>query len=437
MDPERKMNAQNPPPDSPDLLYARFDRVRRFTESLAAPLTPEDCVVQSMPEVSPTRWHLAHTTWFFETFVLAQSGTAYQPYDAAFAYLFNSYYNSVGDQFPRERRGLLSRPTVFQVFDYRRYVDRHMNELMTSGSAELARLAPVIELGIQHEQQHQELVLTDIKHVLSCNPLSPAYRVQPPGVPCGVPETRWQHFPEGIAWIGHDGEGFAFDNESPRHRVFVEACELESRLVTNREYLEFMLDGGYGRPEWWLSAGWQEVRTAGWTAPLYWQQRDGEWLHFTLSGLRPLETAEPVCHVSYFEADAFARWAGARLPTEAEWEVAATGLPAGGNFADTGRLHPSAAAVDDADRLPAQMFGDVWEWTSSSYGPYPGYRPAEVARGEYNGKFMCNQYVLRGGSCATPLSHIRASYRNFFPPETRWQFSGIRLCRAARHREPL
>jgi len=407
-------------------LLTRYHTIRKFTEHLTAPLTAEDCAIQSMPDVSPTRWHLAHTTWFFETFVVTPAIEEYKPFHPAFQYLYNSYYNTVGEQFPRDRRGVLSRPTLAQVMEYRRHVDEHMRELSTKGTA-FSSLAAIIELGINHEQQHQELILTDIKHVLSCNPLYPTYVAAPARERRDAERVAWIGFPEGTRWIGHSGESFAFDNEAPRHREFVDAFELASRPVTNGEYLEFVKDGGYRRPEFWLSAGWQQVRSSGWNAPLYWTEIEGEPYQFTLSGLQPVDLAAPVCHVSYFEADAFARWAGARLPTEAEWETAAD-LPIAGNFAESGAMHPSPAFPHRSGSL-RQMFGDVWEWTSSSYTPYPGYKPAEGALGEYNGKFMCNQYVLRGGSCATPQSHIRPTYRNFFPPEARWQFSGIRLCR--------
>jgi ergothioneine biosynthesis protein EgtB len=393
-------------------LADRFRGVRMASQRIAAPLSPEDCAIQSMPDVSPTRWHLGHTTWFFETFVLA-STAGYEPFSRDFQYLFNSYYNAVGEQFPRARRGLLSRPGLADVMKYRAHVDRHMLKLLERGVG--PSTGAVTELGLNHEQQHQELMLTDIKHVLSCNPLDPVYqaRPQPPPVRHSEP-LEWRHYAGGIYWIGHEGPDFAYDNESPRHRQLLETFSLASRLVTCGEYLDFIADGGYLRPELWLSLGWQFMREQGWNAPLYWRVDDGEWTLFTLAGRAPLAREEPVCHISYFEADAFARWAGARLPTEAEWEIAAV----------------DAVAVDNVDELPlAQMFGERWQWTASSYAAYPGYQPPAGALGEYNGKFMCNQYVLRGGSCATPASHIRATYRNFFPPDARWQFSGIRLAR--------
>jgi len=382
-----------------------------------------------MPEVSPTRWHLAHTTWFFETFVLARALAQYAPVHPQFNYFFNSYYNDVGAQFPRAQRGLLSRPSQSEVLDYRAHVNNHMTGLLAESLNQDSRpsIQEIITLGLQHEQQHQELILTDIKHVLSHNPLNPAYHdIVPVDSQTTPAPLRWVRYGEGIRWLGSDGEGFSFDNERPRHRVFLECFKLASRAVTNAEYLEFMRDGGYENPSLWLSEGWQEVIAQGWCAPLYWVgDGEGDWQTFTLKGLAPLNPAAPVCHVSYFEADAFARWAGARLPTEAEWEHATEGMPQEGNFVESGcfRPVPSTAPTEQ----PVQMFGDVWEWTSSSYAPYPGYVPLDGVLGEYNGKFMCNQYVLRGGSCVTPATHIRPTYRNFFPATTRWQFTGIRL----------
>jgi len=408
-------------------LRQRFAGVRGFSETLIAPLKPEDCVIQSMPDVSPTRWHLAHTTWFFETFVLKAFLPKYEPLHPAFEVLFNSYYNTVGEQFPRSRRGLLSRPTLEEVKDYRCAVDEHVVDLLAKPSINATEIARVMEIGLQHEQQHQELMLTDIKHVFSCNPLHPVYRERTCGQGSG--ETlplSWLSFGEGLFQIGHDGAGFAFDNEYPRHRTFVESFQLADRLTTCGEFLDFIEDDGYARPELWLSEGWRLVGEEGWQAPLYWSNRDGQWQQFTLEGMRGIERNEPVCHVSYFEADAFARWSGARLPTEAEWEIAARSQPTEGNFVESEALHPVPCGKTVGLR---QIFGDVWEWTSSQYSPYPGYFAAEGALGEYNGKFMCNQFVLRGGSCATSQSHIRPSYRNFFPPDARWQFSGIRLAR--------
>ncbi len=394
-------------------------------------------MIQSMADASPTRWHLAHTTWFFETFVLQDCGS-YRPVNDQFQYLFNSYYNAVGEQFPRARRGLLSRPTVGEVLSYREQIDQTLEALLMAGDLPAA-LLPVMELGLQHEQQHQELILTDLKHALSCNPLDPAYLPTPPrSGPAGGP--TWISFAAGVYEIGQAGSGFAFDNESPRHRVYLPNFQLASQPVTAGEFQQFIDAGGYRRPDWWLSLGWQAVMEHQWQAPMYWQFVDGEWHHFTLAGRQRVDPAAPVCHLSYFEADAFARWAGARLPTEAEWEVASGSLPLDGHFADTllssGRaLHPTGDAVGCSSTGPAasegltHLFGNVWEWTASSYAAYPGYRPPDGALGEYNGKFMCNQYVLRGGSCATASDHIRRTYRNFFPPEARWQFTGLRLAR--------
>jgi ergothioneine biosynthesis protein EgtB len=362
-----------------------------------------------MPEASPVKWHLGHTAWFFETFVLGG-----EPYRESFRVLFNSYYVGVGERHPRPERGLLSRPSLAEVLGYRASVDERMHALLRGGSR--SERAALIELGLNHEQQHQELILTDVKHLLSRNPLLPAYLAGEFSPEESEP-MGWRRFPAGVREIGHDGTGFAFDNEQPRHRVFAAAFQLADRLVTNGEYRAFIEDDGYRRPQLWLAEGWEVLGAQGWAAPLYW--RDGG--EFTLHGVRPFEPALPVVHVSYFEADAYARWAKARLPTEAEWEVAAQSEALAGNFLDSGRLHPLGG------RSPC--FGDAWQWTSSAYAPYPGFRAASGAVGEYNGKFMVNQYVLRGGSCATPASHLRASYRNFFPAAARWQFSGIRLAR--------
>ena len=408
----------------------RYMRVREATHNLAAPLSAEDCAIQSMADASPTKWHLAHTTWFFETFILSKHDPQRHAFHPAFRVLFNSYYNAVGDKHPRPQRGLLSRPALSEVLEYRHQVDREIVELIASGTLE-PELQALIELGMQHEQQHQELILTDLKHMLSCNPMRPAYQKNWPLTPIHPREQRWIGIRGGERQIGHAGDGFSFDNERPRHKVWIHDFEMASHPVNHGDFIEFIEDGGYRRPELWLSAGWDTVMTRGWEAPLYWEQRGGRWHTFTLHGMAPVERNTPVCHVSFFEADAFARWAGARLPTEAEWEVAAEGTPIEGNFLESGALHPLALREAPAEGAFAQVFGDVWEWTRSDYAPYPGFRPARGAVGEYNGKFMSNQYVLRGGSCATPATHIRASYRNFFPAEARWQFSGLRLARDA------
>ncbi len=411
-----------------DRLVSDYQVVRRMTEHLVGPLSPEDCQVQSMPDASPVKWHLAHTTWFFETFVLKHFASGFEEFHPSFNFLFNSYYNSVGDRLPRPRRGLMTRPTLDEVFAYRRATDRAMERYLGSiGEALPAPAAATIELGLNHEQQHQELILTDIKHALAQNLLRPAYRRdESPLADVRSLEIGWSFFEGGLDWAGHDGQGFAFDNEGPRHRVFLEDFRIGNRLVTSGEFRAFIEDGGYSRPELWLSDGWNAVKTHQWEAPLYWEQGDGRWWLMTLGGLRCLTEAEPVCHVSFYEADAFARWAACRLPTEFEWERVASDRNLVGNFLETETLHPRAA--DDGTGV-AQVFGDTWEWTQSPYTPYPGSKPAAGALGEYNAKFMCNQLVLRGGSCATPASHIRATYRNFFPPEARWQFTGIRLAK--------
>jgi ergothioneine biosynthesis protein EgtB len=416
-------------PRGVDDLQTRFGAVRGRSRRLVEPLAPEDCVVQSMPDVSPTKWHLAHVTWFFETFVLKPHAPEYRPFHPDFEYLFNSYYNLVGEQYPRPRRGLVTRPTVAETLDYRGHVDDAMRRLLQAGPSDEVR--ELVELGLQHEQQHQELLLMDIKHVLSCNPLFPAYRDDLDGAsgPATAPSDdpgRWPMFDGGVVEIGHAGAGFSFDNERPRHEVLVRPFRLAPRLTTNGEYLGFLQDGGYRRPELWLADGWTALGERRWRAPLYWVERDGTWHEFTLGGLRPLALDAPVCHVSYYEADAYARWHGERLVEEAEWERVARSVPVEGNFVEQDRLHPCPAAHDD-DAAPRQLYGDAWEWTRSAYLPYPGFREAPGAVGEYNGKFMCNQMVLRGGACVTPHDHVRPSYRNFFYPHQRWQFAGIRL----------
>ena len=432
------------PQRSSDTLHNRAGLVRHYTavrersRALAAPLSPEDCQAQSMPDASPAKWHLAHVTWFFETFVLERFEAGFKAFEPTFRMLFNSYYQGVGEPFSRPQRGLLTRPDLATVWQWREQVDARIARLIEhTDSDDALRL---IELGLHHEQQHQELLLTDVKHLLSINPLRPAYRRHWPLVPVTTVAPRWVEQPGGLVEVGHTGQGFAFDNELPRHRQWLEPYALMNRLVTHGEWWAFVQDGGYTEPRWWLAAGWDWVRTQGLRAPLYWtlpSEASALPTVFTLHGEVPLDLHTPVTHISHFEADAFARWAaatladwaGARLPTEAEWEAAAAPLPVQGNLQEGNALHPLPARAAGEGLL--QMYGDVWEWTSSSYHPYPGYQPAEGAVGEYNGKFMINQYVLRGGSCATPASHLRATYRNFFPTDARWQFSGLRLARSA------
>ncbi|WP_394822670.1 ergothioneine biosynthesis protein EgtB [Pendulispora albinea] len=438
-------------------LATRYGDVRAATTSLAAPLGPEDCTVQSMPDASPTKWHLAHTTWFFETFVLARAKPSRTPFDPRYGVLFNSYYEAVGERTPRANRGLMSRPTLEEVYAYRRAIDEEMGHLLARDLD--GDIASVVELGLHHEQQHQELLLTDIQHVLSQNPLRPRYVDAPESRaarpadsavgPSDLPPLEWISAPEGLRTIGHgpaaDGTtSFSFDNETPRHRLFVPAFSLASRLVTCGEYIDFIEDGGYERPELWLSDGWAARRAEQWEAPLYWEKHDGTYHAFSLHGLQPIDPRRPVAHVSLYEAYAYATWAGARLPTEAEWEVASERCPIEGNFVESGLLRPRALSSGAAGAAGAsgtssaprgvlrQMFGDVWEWTGSAYAAYPGFRPLAGALGEYNGKFMCNQMVLRGGSCFSPANHLRRTYRNFFPPGARWQMTGIRLAKDAR-----
>jgi ergothioneine biosynthesis protein EgtB len=408
----------------------RYAGVRQQSESLCAPLQVEDYVIQTMPNVSPPKWHLAHVTWFFETFLLKPYLPGYREYAPEFVYLFNSYYQTVGEPYPRAKRGLLSRPGVEEVYRYRHHVNRAMQELI-AGAPEgevWDEVMTRLMLGVQHEQQHQELLLTDIKHIFAMNPMRPVYAAasglagKSEEVNGELPPAGWMSCDGGVQQIGYEGDEFHFDNETPRHAVLLQNYALASRLVTNGEYLEFIEQGGYARPELWLADGWNTVRQERWQAPLYWQEQQGQWLVMTLSGMQPLNPDEPVCHVSFYEADAYARWAGARLPTEAELELALADAPTEGNFMEAGYFHPQRA-----EEGRNQLYGDVWEWTQSPYVPYPGFRPLPGALGEYNGKFMCNQIVLRGGSCATPQSQIRASYRNFFMPSDRWQFTGIRL----------
>jgi ergothioneine biosynthesis protein EgtB len=399
-----------------------YQGVRDLTEALAAPLSPEDQTVQSMPDVSPTKWHRAHVTWFFETFVTGPNVEGYEPFHPGYGFLFNSYYEAVGRRHPRDTRGLITRPGAAEVGAYRRYVDQAMADLLAGDVT--ADVAALVVLGLHHEQQHQELLLMDIKHVLSTNPLLPAY-LDLPSPPVDRPrDLGWVDPPGGLVDVGHAGDGFAFDNESSRHSAWLEPFALADRPVSNGEWLGFIEDGGYRRPELWLSDGWAAVNAAEATAPLYWRWTDGAWTEFTLAGPAPLDPGRPVVHVSYYEADAYARWSDARLPTESEWEAVAGGHPVEGRNLDLDRLRPEIGPAGDLG-----LFGDVWEWTSSAYLPYPGFRPAAGAVGEYNGKFMVSQHVLRGGSCATPVGHLRPTYRNFFPPGAQWAFSGVRLAR--------
>jgi len=414
--------AQPPNATQKASLRERFTEIRTTSMRITEKLTPEDQMLQSMPEASPTKWHLAHTTWFFEIFILQPYLAGYKPFDSRFTFLFNSYYKQLGAHPYRGSRGLMSRPSLQEVHAYRDYVERALLGFLENAADDAVEL---VELGLNHEQQHQELILTDIKHALWSSPLRPE-PVADRGPRACVPRMSWTEIDGGIHAVGHEGSGFAFDNESPRHEVLLQSFRIASRPVTNAEYLEFTRDNGYRQPELWLSDGWDKVCTEHWEAPLYWERHDdGSWWCFTMNGVKEVDPAEPVCHVSFYEADAYARWCGARLPTEEEWEVAAVRMPSRGTFLEDYVFHPQAARGEGNQ----QMFGDVWEWTASPYIAYPGFQPAAGLIGEYNGKFMCNQMVLRGGSCATPASHVRASYRNFFPPQARWQFSGIRLAR--------
>lgn len=420
-------------------LRSRYLDVRRFSERIAQPLNAEDCAIQSMPDVSPTRWHLAHTTWFFETFLLKNS-PGYDVFDESFEYLFNSYYNGVGKQFPRSQRGLISRPGLDETLAYRRYVDQAMTKLIFETELSPQQIE-VLTTGLNHEQQHQELMFTDIKHVFSCNPLAPVYvKDESSSVEQSPRELSWIAMDEELVWIGNDSAEFAFDNERPRHRCFLNPYSIAERCVTNGEYQAFIHDRGYQRPELWLSLGWDTVTRQQWSAPLYWSREDGFWQQFTLGGWRPLEPDQPVCHVSFFEADAYARWAGCRLPSEHEWEhavcceLAESPSDLSGHWADSLlnnglTIHPQVRKGDSNQSRFVNALGNLWQWTSSHYSAFPGYRAPAGALGEYNGKFMCNQFVLRGGSCATPAGHIRTTYRNFFPPQARWQFSSIRLAK--------
>lgn len=406
-------------------LLDAYIRVRAASEQICAPLYVEDYGIQTIPEVSPPKWHLAHVSWFYETFILKVFQSGYRDFHPDFGYLFNSYYQQVGKMHPRSERGLISRPTVAEVRSYRQAIDEAMSTLIsTAPSQQWPEILRRLTIGLNHEQQHQELLLTDIKHILAYNPMRPAYRhdlKMPDSSRCSL---QYVGFDGGLKQAGHEGDGFAYDNESPRHQVWLDDYGLANRLVTNGEYLEFIEDEGYERSELWLSDGWFQVQKQRWNAPLYWEIHDGQWQQMSLRGLQPMQEHTPVSHISYYEADAFARWAGQRLPTEAEWENAALGLEPLGNFRDRDVLEPEAASEGEG---LLQMFGDCWEWTSSAYSAYPGYRADEGALGEYNGKFMSSQFVLRGGSCVTPEGHIRSTYRNFFYPQERWQFKGLRL----------
>jgi ergothioneine biosynthesis protein EgtB len=433
---------------NPERISASYRAIRRRTNALCEPLSSEDHGLQAMPETSPAKWHLAHTSWFFEQFVLLPYCPGYRPFHPRYEYLFNSYYQAVGPQYPRHQRGLLSRPALAEIQQYRAAVDQRLLDLLQDAAAADGDMLARIELGLHHEQQHQELILTDVKYNLAQNPLCPVY-LPPPRAIAATATTPlgWLDYAGGVVEIGAAGgsraddlrrdnfsvddfcfDNFCFDNETPRHRVFLEPYALGDRLVTNGEYRDFIRDGGYRRPELWLADGWQAVARHAWEAPLYWRPQGDDYRHYTLHGERELRADEPVVHIGYYEADAFARWARARLPTESEWEHAAGVAPVRGHFNDDGPLHPLPAAAGQSG--PRQMFGDAWEWTASAYLPYPGFRPQAAALGEYNAKFMCNQWVLRGGSCASSSGHLRASYRNFFYPWDRWQFTGVRLARS-------
>ncbi len=421
---ETRLQNQNPVPAE---LAERLFATRQHSLALAAPLSPEDMVVQAMEDASPTKWHLAHVTWFFENFVLKPHLDSYRIFDDAFNYCFNSYYETLGPRHPRMKRGLLTRPSVERVLAYRAHVDDGLRSLLATEEGKSAEVARLIEIGINHEQQHQELLLTDILALFAQNPLDPAYQSSPSNVDLSKPDPlRWIRYDGGIRRVGHAAEGYCWDNELPPHDALVHPFKLADRLVTNAEWIEFIEDGGYTTASLWLADGWTTVNREGWSNPLYWEKTDAGWFQMSLQGLLPVAPAEPVAHVSYYEADAFARWAGKRLPTEFEWEVAATAGEAPRKAAATQSLRPKRAEPGET-KLPKQLFGDVWQWTASAYLPYPGYKPPAGAIGEYNGKFMVSQQVLRGGSCATPEGHSRPTYRNFFYPHQRWQFVGLRL----------
>ncbi len=426
------------PLDSPDIqseptILERFLRVRAASERLASPLSPEDCMLQSMEAASPAKWNLAHTSWFFETFILHPHAPGYRSFHPEFGYLFNSYYNRIGEMHPRPKRGMISRPSQADVLSYRAHVNETLTDLIrTADAAALDAVAPLIVLGCAHEEQHQELLISDLQHAMYENPLMPTvYEDARAGEGGEAPAMNWRRMEGGVCDIGWNGDGFAFDNEGPRHKVYLHPFELANRPVTNAEFIAFIEDGGYETPDHWLSDGWDAVQRDAWTAPLYWRNEDGEWRQYSLFGERPVNPHAPVCHVSFFEAAAYASWARARLPTEFEWEAAASLFPLEGRFLENGApaAPAPATAAQGGDNPLLQLYGDVWEWTASAYLPYPGYAAPPGAVGEYNGKFMSGQMVLKGGSCATPAGHVRTSYRNFFPPSARWQFSGLRLAR--------
>ena len=426
-DTKASMSSSQPVKNNEQILASQYSTIRNFSESLCKPLEIEDFCLQSMPDASPVKWHLAHTSWFFETFLLEPFVKGYKPFNKNFNYLFNSYYNAVGKQYPRPQRGLQSRPTVAEVFQYRKYVDEQIVELISNHHPQKSVIEYRLELGLNHEQQHQELMLTDLKHAWSYNPMTPAY--QPKSNPSvssvnGTLALNWSEYKSGLYPMGSTDNQFCFDNELPKHDVHLVDFQIAKRLVSNGEYLEFVESAGYQDAMQWLSEGWGIIQQQQWKHPIYWHQIDGKWFEYTLQGLLPLDLSLPACHLSYFEADAYARWCGARLATEFEWELAAKEQILSGNFVESKEFHPTAATASNQ-----QFFGDCWEWTSSSYSAYPGFSTAAGAIGEYNGKFMCNQMVLRGGSCVTSSSHIRPTYRNFFYTDARWQFSGIRLAK--------
>lgn len=431
---EMLISIQEEVSEQKQMLLERYAEIRSFTEKLTETLETEDFVIQAVEETSPVKWHLAHTSWFFEAFVLKKGMPEYEALHPQYDYIFNSYYVQTSDPHCRDKRGNLSRPTVKQVFEFREFINENMHNFITGLDEEAFReWEPVIEIGLNHEQQHQELLLTDLKFLLAQNPLYPIFLERTRNDAADPGPMSWVEFDEGVYEVGHPGGRFGYDNEFPEHKTYLYPFGISNRLVTNGEYLEFMNDGGYSDVRLWLDEGFSAVEREEWTSPLYWIKRDGEWHHYTLNGVEKLDLNEPVTHISYYEADAYARWAGVRLPTEKEWEAASKKAEMKGHFVESMNVHPAGIAdtASKGDDL-IQMFGDAWQWTQSAYSPYPGYKPFPGALGEYNGKFMVNQYVLRGGSCATPGSHIRRSYRNFFHAHARWQFSGIRLAKDMR-----